>query len=249
MAANGMPRKASLPGLPPEIRRRIFSLVVQPQELEQSDTEEKWLSEHLGDLISVLYSEQKPARLVRNHKGESLCGQLLRVSRTCYAEAAPLLYGGQGFYLFNDYDWAMWWRVQPSLCLPTIELFHTQHLTPHGFAFIRELAFQPTPEISVEFVRAIEKNFPSLHTLRAFRHIYVHDPHGRLTGELPEVWREFHRFVLLASLMVTRNHSRLKYAKWSDRCLYPHANAEDSIRTITVKLAPDNVLSMNEVCC
>jgi len=249
MAANEVPPKSSLAGLPPEIRRRIFSLVVQPNELEQSVTENKWLTEHLGDLVSVLYSEENPARLIRNHKGENLCGQLLRVSRTCYAEAAPLLYEGQGFYLFNDYDWAMWWRIQPFLHLPSIELFHNQHLTPHGFAFIRELAFQPTPEISVEFVRAIEKNFPSLHTLRVFRHIYLHDPHGRLTGQLPEVWREFHRFVLLAALLVTRNHSMLKYANWSDRCFYPHANAEDSIRTITIKLTPDKVLSANEVCC
>jgi hypothetical protein len=244
-----MPSKASLAGIPPEIRRRIFSLVVQPNELQQSDREDKWLTEHLGDLISVLYSEENPARLIRKHKGENLCGQLLRVSRTFYAEAAPLLHGGQGFYLFNDYDWAMWWRVQPSLCLPSLELFHAHHLTPHGFAFIRELAFQPTPEISVEFVRAIEKNFPLLHTLRAFRHVYVHDPRGRLTGELPEVWREFHRFVLLAAVMVTRNHSMLKYAKWSDRSFHPHANAADSIRTMTVKLTPDNVLSTNEVCC
>jgi hypothetical protein len=247
MAANEMPSKASLAGLPTELRRKIFSLVAQPNELEQTDPENRWLTEHLGDLVSIHYSEQRPPWLIRKHKGQNLGGQLLSVSRKCYEEAAPLLYGGQGFYLFNDYDWAMWWRVQPHLQLPSLELYYTQHSVPHGFAFIRELAFQPTPEISVEFVRVIETNFPSLHTLRAFRHIYVHDPHERLTGELPEVWREFHRFVLLAALMVTRNHSMIRYAKWSDRCFYPHANAEDSIRTMTVKLTPDNVLSTNEV--
>lgn len=245
--ADKMPLQASLTGLPTEIRLKIFGLVIQPNELEETDLENRWLTEHLGDLVAIHYSKQQPPRLIKPYEGE-LGWQLLRVSRTCYEEAAPLLYEKQGFYLFNDYDWSLWWRVQPFLHLPSFELYNTQHLIPQGFAFIRELAFQPTPEISVGFVRAIEGNFPSLHTLRAFRHVYVHDSLGRLTGELPAVWREFHRFVLLAAVMITSNHSTLKYAKWSDRSFCPHGDAQDSTRTMTVKLAPKDVLATSEVC-
>ncbi|ERF73320.1 hypothetical protein EPUS_03153 [Endocarpon pusillum Z07020] len=235
--------RASLAGLPTEIRLKIFSLVIQPNELNEADREKKWLTEHLGELVAIHYSEHRPPRLIKSCKGEP-GWQLLRVSRTCYDEAAPMLYEKQGFYLFNDYDWSMWWRTQPFVDLPSFELFHTQHLIPYGFAFIRELAFQPTPEISKYFVKAIERNFPSLHTLRAFRHIYMHN--SRLVRELREVWVEFHRFVLLAALVITSNHSKLKYAKWSDQRIHPDADAKDTIRTMTVKLNPDNMLLSGE---
>ena len=122
-----------------------------------------------------------------------------------------------------------------------------KHPVPSVFAFIRELAFQPRPEISADFARAIENSFPCLAVLRAFRHIYLHEPDGLLTGELPDVWREFHRFVLLAALVLTSNHSTLKYAKWSDWRFFPHENAEDSVRIMTIKLTPDEVVSSNEV--
>jgi hypothetical protein len=233
-------------GLPPEIRQKIFSIVIQPDEIEEKDIENRWLTEHLGDLVAVHFSDQEPPRLIKAYEGAP--GEhLLRVSRTCYQEALSLLYERQGFYLFNDSDWSMWWRLQPFLCPTSFELHHTKHPVPNEFAFIRELAFQPRPEISVDFVRAIERTFPSLKTLRAFRHIYLHEPDGRLTGQLPDVWREFHRFVLLASVVLTTHHSSLKFAKWSDWRFFPHDNADVSIRTMTVKLTPDDVLSSNEV--
>jgi hypothetical protein len=247
MSVIEMPPKASLAGLPAEIRRKTFSLVIQPEGTQKTDLENRWLTEHLAHLVAIHYSDSRPPKL--NKPSEAAPGhQLLLVSRACYQEAAPLLYASQGFYLFNDYDWSMWWRVQPFLHPPSFELHHMKHPIPSGFAFVRELAFQPRPEISIDFVRAIHKNFPALHTLRAFRHIYLHDPDGRLTGAMPHVWTEFHRFVLLAALVVTRNHPTLKHAKWSDWRYFPHGNAEDSVRTMTVKLTPDDLLSSNEVC-
>ena len=236
-----MPSKASLAGLPTEIRLKILGLVIQPQ---AGDLEKKWLTESLSDLVAIHYSAHRPPRLIKAHKGEP-GWQLLSVSRACYDEAAPLLYEKQGFYLFNDFDWSMWWRIQPFISLPSFNLYHAQHPVPYGFAFIRELAFQPTPDICDDFVRAVEQSFPSLHTLRAFRHIYLHD--SQMVGELHTVWREFHRIVLLASLVVTTNHQKLKYAKWSDQRFHPDPDAKDTIRTMTVKLTPDNVLSTNEV--
>ena len=245
MVVGEMSATATLMGLPTEIRQKIFSLVTQ--ENGDIDGENKWLTEHLGDLVAIHYSESKPPRLLKAYKGAS-GHQLSRASRTCYQEAAPLLYSGQGFYLFNDYDWSMWWRIQPSLYPPSFELYHMKHPVPNAFAFIRDLAFQPTPETSIDFVKAVERNFQSLRTLRAFRHIYMHGPLDMLTGELPDVWREFHRFVLLAALIVTTHHSVLKFAKWSDWRYYSDKDAKESVRTMTVKLTPDELLSPNEVC-
>lgn len=242
-----MSPKVSLDSLPAEIRQKIFSLVIQPQQIQETDLENRWLTEHLGDIIAIHYSDQYPPRLIKPFSGAP-GHQLLHVSRRCYQEAAPLLYERQGFYLFNDYDWSMWWRIQPFLHPPSFELHHMKHPLPNAFAFIRELGFQPRPEISVDFVKALEKNFPSLVVLRAFRHIYLHEPDGRLTGELPDVWREFHRFVLLAALVVTSNHSTLKHAEWSDWRFFPHGDVEDSIRVMTIKLTADDVLSSNKVC-
>lgn len=239
-----MPPKASLEGLPTEIRQKIFKLIITPKE---TDAENRWLTENLQDLVTIHYSEYKAPRLIRPVKRVP-GNQLLCVSQTFYREAAPLVYEKEAFYLFNDYDWCMWWRIQQFLHPPSFELYHMKHRIPSCFAFIRELAFQPRPEVSVEFVQAIETTFPSLHTLRAFRHIFLHEPDGRLTGELPDVWREFHRFVLLAAVVVTNSHPTLKYAKWSDWRYFSDNDAENSIRTITVKLMPNNVLSQDEVC-
>jgi hypothetical protein len=242
-----MSSKASLTGLPTEIRQKIFRHVIHPEEISEAELENRWLTENLGDLVAIHYSEHMPPRLIKGSRG-TYGHQLLRVSRTCYLEAAPMWYDREGFYLFNDYDWSMWWRIQPFINLPSFELHHSTHPRPYGFKFIRELAFQPTPEISDDFVRAIESSFPNLRTLRAFRHVFVHDTGARLTGELPDVWREFHRFVLSAAAIVTSNHSTLKYAKWSDRRCFPDKKAKDSIRTMTVKLTADDVLTENEVC-
>jgi hypothetical protein len=238
--------QATLMGLPAEIRQKIFSLVSQPTEHQRIDAEDRWLTEHLGDLIAIHYFDEKPPKVIKR-LGETPGHELILVSRKCYQEAAPLLYEKEGFYLFNDYDWSMWWRIQPFLFPPSFEMHEMKHPVPNSFAFIRELAFQPPPDISTDFVRAVERNFPSLHVLRAFRHIYLHSPDGELSGELADVWREFHRFALLAAVVVTSNHASLKYAKWSDWRYFPHEDAGDSTRTITVKMMADDVLSENEV--
>lgn len=232
-------------GLPVEIRQNIIRLVVQP-EVEESNPEYRWLTEHLYELVMITYSDHKPPRLSPRY-GKVFGHQLLRVSRTCYREAGPLVYEREGFYLFNDYDWGFWWRIQPLPYPPSFEMHHAKHPIPHAFAFIRELGFQPTAEMSANLVRAIEADFPSLITLRAFRHIYLREESdGELMGQLPDVWIEFHRYVLLAAVLVTKNHSKLKYAKWCD-WRFLDKQSEDSIRTMTVKLTPDDTLSPNEV--
>jgi hypothetical protein len=244
-----MSSKPTLLGLPVELREEIFRLVIQLEEAEaqKPDPENKWLTEHLGDLVAIRYSDHRPPILSKAHGG-AFGHQLLRLSKACYLEAAPMVYERESFYLFNDYDWSMWWRVQAFLFPPSFELHHMDHPTPYGFASIRELGFQPSPEFSVDFVRAVETNFPSLHTLRAFRHVFVHDPMGHLTGELPAVWTEFHRFVLSAAVVIASNHPKLKFAKWSDWRFFPNENADTSIRTMTAKLTTDTVLSPDEVC-
>jgi hypothetical protein len=240
-----MPQKACLSGLPAEIRQKIFSFAIQPNDPQKTDPENRWLTENLPDLVAIDYSGEDPPKLIGPL--ERMCGHaLMLVSRTFHQEAGPLLYQRHGFFLFNNSDWRMWWQIQPLLSLPSVELQQAKHPTPTGFAWIQELAFQPPPELSVEFVQAIQSKFPSLRTLRAFRRIYLREPDGGLTGKLPDVWLEFHRVVSRAALMVTQNHPTLKHAKWSDWRFFLYNN-EDSIRTMTVKLTADNVLSANEV--
>ena len=179
-------------------------------------------------LVAIDYSGTEPPRFSKEHGG-GLGWQLLRVSRTFYQEAAPLIYEKEGFYLANDYD-------HTPGHLSSFEQYHTCHPIPFGFHFIRKLAFQPTSEISVEFVRAIEKYFPSLHTLKAFR-LYT------LPLMLENcMWIECHRIVLQAAIAVTSNHSTLKYARL---CA---SFDPDEVINITVELTTDNVLPLNEVC-
>lgn len=236
--------RPTLTGLPAEIRQKIFRFVMQPEDSHDTDLENRWLREHLLHLVVVDYPARKPPRLIKAY-GSTPGYQLLYVSRTCYQDAAPLLYERGGFYLFNDFDWSMWFHPQPFFSPPSFESYHMAHPVPNVFAFIRELGFQPL-EISASFVSAIERNFPSLAVLRAFRHVYLHEPDGRLTPELSAAWREFLRFVLLAARVVTTCHSTLKHAKWCDWRFFPYYNGEDSIRTMMVKLTPDNLLSSNE---
>ena len=241
------PLRASLLGLPAEIRQKIFDYVIAAEDgRSEVDLENRWLTEDLGNLVFVHFFEDKPPQLIKKFK-KSPGQRLLLISRQCHQEVTPRLYRNEGFYLFNDYDWALWWGTIASRTSLSFELHNTKHPLPDMFGYIKELAFQPTEDVSEEFVHSIERTFPALHTLRAFRHIYLHDRIGALKGVLPLVWIEFHRFLLLAAIVVTKNHSRLKHAKWSDWRFFPDEEEANSIRTMTMKFSLEPVLLDDEV--
>lgn len=225
-------------GLPAEIRRQIFSLVTNPNGIQKEVVES---SGDLEDLVRILHWNSRPASLTGAYKqGRAPGHQLLYVSRTCYREAVPLLYDRQCFYLRNSRDrycsFHTFQQQGPSL----FELRHMKHPAPHSFTFIRELAFQPTSETSVVFVEGIERDFPSLRVLRPFRRLSVDPPRARSTCRQRAVWMECYRLVLSAALLI-KNHSMLKSAKCSDW-------QRGSLRTVTVTMASDKILSKYNVC-
>ena len=97
-------------------------------------------------------------------------------------------------------------------------------------------------EISVEFVRAIEEHFPSLHTLKACRltdtTAFVFDS---------RLWIEYIRLVLLAAIAVTSNHSTLKYARWCEICNPKDMIVLWSCWAITVNFSADNVGEVHDM--